>query len=53
MTEPQPEEDLELVTFQRGASTSTEGRSMDLRLTIVLIILVLALWALFSPLGFG
>ncbi|MEM6379432.1 MAG: sodium/solute symporter, partial [Bacteroidota bacterium] len=53
MTEPQPEEELELVTFQRNVSTPTAGRIMDMRLTIVLIVLVLTLWAIFSPIGFG
>lgn len=49
--EPQPEESLALVTFQRGASSKAVKWSMDATLTIVLVILVLVLWWVFSPLG--
>jgi len=48
---PQSEESLELVTFQKGEFRSKFRWSNDGGLTIILIVLVLILWWLFSPLG--
>ena len=45
------EEELKLVTFQKKEGKLSKGRSRDMILTIVLIVLVLILWAVFSPLG--
>lgn len=50
---PQSEASLELVTFQKRFSTSGFKLTTDVRLTIVLVVLVLMLWLLFSPLGIG
>ncbi len=50
---PQPAASLELVTFQKESSATTSKRSQDFGITVVLIILVLLLWALFSPWGIG
>jgi SSS family solute:Na+ symporter len=48
---PQSEDNLELVTFQKGEFQSKFKWSNDGVLTIILIALVLILWWLFSPLG--
>jgi len=53
MTTPQPVESLELVTFQKTRTTSDSSRTLDMYLTIGLIILVLVLWLVFSPWGVG
>jgi SSS family solute:Na+ symporter len=50
---PQPEALLELVTFQKRSGAGGFKITTDVRLTIVLIVLVLMLWMLFSPLGIG
>ncbi|MEO0341303.1 MAG: sodium:solute symporter [Bacteroidota bacterium] len=50
---PQPEESLQLVTFQKGDAVSFKEKSRDWILTFVLIGLVLVLWAYFSPWGMG
>jgi SSS family solute:Na+ symporter len=49
--QPQSEEILRLVTFQKITLKMKFKWSTDIVLTIVLIILVLMLWWLFSPLG--
>ncbi len=51
MTTPQSEASLELVTFQRGGKSVSFKWSTDLLLTIILVILVLVLWFVFSSLG--
>ncbi|WP_367390770.1 sodium:solute symporter [Lewinella sp. LCG006] len=53
MSIPQTEASLELVTFQRDTKTSTFKWTTDVVLTLVLVILVLILWAVFSPIGVG
>ncbi len=53
MGQAQPEEQLELVTFQKSTSKPTFKFSKDGILTIILVLLVLILWAVFSPLGLG
>ena len=53
MTTPQPEASLELVTFQRGAKATPFTWTRDVILTVVLVILVLLLWFVFSPFGVG
>ena len=53
MSVPQTEKSLELVTFQRGTGAATFKWTTDVALTIVLVILVLILWVVFSPLGVG
>jgi SSS family solute:Na+ symporter len=50
---PQPEASLELVTFQKRFSMSGFKLTTDVKLTIVLVVLVLILWGLFSPWGIG
>lgn len=50
MGQPQSPESLKMVTFQKSASRGRKF-STDVILTIVLILLVLMLWWLFSPLG--
>ncbi|MEM9648973.1 MAG: sodium/solute symporter, partial [Bacteroidota bacterium] len=45
------EEELKLVTFQKKEGKLSKVHSRDMILTIVLIVLVLILWAVFSPLG--
>jgi SSS family solute:Na+ symporter len=42
-----------LVTFQKGASTTSFKWTYDVVLTVVLVVLVLILWWIFSPLGLG
>ena len=53
MSVPQSEKSLELVTFQRGTKAATFKWTTDVVLTVVLVILVLILWVVFSPLGVG
>lgn len=53
MSTPQPEDQLEMVTFQRNTKSFAFEWTSDVKLTIVLIILVLALWVTFSPFGVG
>jgi SSS family solute:Na+ symporter len=53
LSTPQPEASLELVTFQKGARVASFKWTTDVVLTIVLVILVLILWAVFSPFGVG
>ena len=48
---PQSPEKLELVTFQKTGIKREFKFSTDVILTISLIVLVLAIWTLFSPLG--
>ncbi|MEL6674693.1 MAG: sodium:solute symporter [Bacteroidota bacterium] len=52
LTPPQGPESLELVTFQKGGAARFNW-SRDAQLTVVLIVLVLVLWAVFSPIGVG
>ncbi len=47
------EKELELVTFQRKSKREFRPRSKDMILTVILVILVLILWAVFSPIGLG
>ncbi|SHG54308.1 sodium:solute symporter [Flagellimonas flava] len=49
--QPKSDEELKLVTFQKKEGKPSKGRSRDMILTIVLIVLVLILWAVFSPWG--
>jgi SSS family solute:Na+ symporter len=51
--QPQSEEQLELVTFQKSTTKPTFKFSKDGILTVILVVLVLILWAVFSPLGLG
>ena len=51
--QPQPEAQLELVTFQKGRKSSFKLFSSDGILTIVLIAMVLIIWWVFSPWGGG
>ena len=51
LSKPQDPESLKLVTFQKSELKSKFKFSTDLILTIVLIILVLIIWAIFSPIG--
>ncbi len=51
LSKPQDPETLKLVTFQKQGFKSKFKFSTDLILTIVLIILVLIIWAIFSPIG--
>lgn len=53
MSTPQPEDQLEMVTFQRNTKSFAFEWTSDIKLTIVLVILVLALWVTFSPFGVG
>jgi len=53
MTTAQPEESLELVTFQRGTKAVSFKWTTDVTLTVVLVLLVLLLWIVFSPFGVG
>jgi SSS family solute:Na+ symporter len=50
---PMPEENLQLTTFHWGQARPRLRFTADLLYTVILILLVLALWALFSPLGLG
>lgn len=50
---PQSDKALELVTFQRGTKTTRFKWTSDTILTFILVILVLALWFVFSPFGVG
>lgn len=51
LSKPQNPETLKLVTFQKNELKSKFKFSTDLILTFVLIILVLIIWAIFSPIG--
>jgi|TARA_B110000027_G_scaffold95133_1_gene100421 SSS family solute:Na+ symporter len=53
LTKPQPATDLVLVTFQKRTSKSSFKWTLDVGLSIVLILAVLCLWMLFSPFGIG
>jgi SSS family solute:Na+ symporter len=53
LSTPQSEASLELVTFQKGAKATSFRWTTDVALTVVLIISVLILWAIFSPIGIG
>ena len=48
---PKTEAELALVTFQKTNTKSSFVWSKDVTLTIILILFVLVLWALFSPIG--
>ena len=50
---PQSKASLELVTFQKGARATSFKWTYDVVLTVVLVVLVLILWWIFSPLGLG
>jgi len=47
------EKSLELVTFQKNKTLVTFKWTTDVILSIVLPVLVLLLWAIFSPIGVG
>ncbi len=49
----QPEKSLELVTFQKNTSLTTFKWTADVYFSIILVILVLVLWLIFSPIGIG
>ncbi len=49
----QTPESLALVTFQKTGQSNIKGLSKDIILTVVLIILVLIIWYIFSPWGIG
>tara|TARA_R110001592_G_scaffold291646_2_gene561105 strand:- start:1362 stop:3038 length:1677 start_codon:yes stop_codon:yes gene_type:complete len=51
MGEPQPSDTLELVTFQKRSERPKVKWSSDATLTVILIVLVLVLWVLFSTWG--
>ncbi|NJB71270.1 SSS family solute:Na+ symporter [Saonia flava] len=51
MSQPQPDDVLEMVTFQRKSKRTGLKWSTDIILTIILIVLVLILWWIFSPWG--
>ncbi|MEM9544927.1 MAG: sodium:solute symporter [Bacteroidota bacterium] len=51
MSEVKANEYLDQLTFQKGAATFKW--TTDVKLTVVLIILVLILWTIFSPIGLG
>jgi len=53
MSEPQPAESLALVTFQKKTTSTPFKWSSDGILTVILVVLVLLLWWVFSPLGIG
>lgn len=53
LSTPQLAKSLELLTFQKSTKPFAFKWSTDVVLTIVLIILVLILWALFSSIGIG
>ena len=50
---PQSIEKLQLVTFQKGASKGKIRWTKDVIITLVLVVLVLVIWVIFSPLGIG
>ncbi len=50
---PQPPESLALVTFQKSTTSRSFKFTTDVILTIILVVLVLLLWYIFSPLGVG
>ena len=51
MGQPQPAASLELVTFQKKTTKEPFKFTIDVKLTIALVMLVLFIWWLFSPLG--
>lgn len=51
MSIPQPEEKLQLVTFQKAELKGKFRFTTDVILTIVLVVMVLLIWILFSPIG--
>jgi len=53
LSTPQSLKSLDLVTFQRRGKAVAFQWSTDIVLTIILVILVLILWTIFSPLGIG
>jgi SSS family solute:Na+ symporter len=53
LSSPQDPESLVLVTFQKNTKTTAFKWTSDIILTVVLIVLVLILWLIFSPLGIG
>lgn len=52
-TAPPSPESLASVTFQKGTVSSAAQNTKDIVLTIMLIVLVLMLWIIFSPMGVG
>lgn len=48
---PQSPESLRLVTFQKGGNRDIKKSHLDVALTIILVILVLTIWVMFSPYG--
>ncbi|MFT5386179.1 MAG: SSS family solute:Na+ symporter [Saprospiraceae bacterium] len=50
---PQPAALLELVTFQKSTKPASFKWTSDILLTLILVVLVLFLWGLFSPIGVG
>jgi SSS family solute:Na+ symporter len=50
---PQSMEKLQLVTFQKDASKGKIKWTKDVIITLVLVVLVLLIWIIFSPLGIG
>jgi SSS family solute:Na+ symporter len=50
---PQSMEKLQLVTFQKNASIGKIRWTKDVIITLVLVVLVLVIWVIFSPLGIG
>ncbi len=53
MTTPQPEESLVGLTYERSKSQPSASMKSDARLSVLLVVLVLILWFVFSPLGLG
>jgi len=53
LSAPQDPADLTMVTFQKKEKSYTFKETQDVWLTIILIVLVLLIWVLFSPLGLG
>lgn len=53
LTPPQAPESLALVTFQKESITPTFKWTLDKVLTLILVLLVLLIWWVFSPLGVG
>jgi solute:Na+ symporter, SSS family len=48
---PQPEESLQLVTFQKSVVSTKFKFTTDLALTLILVLAVLVLWVMFSRFG--
>ncbi len=53
MTAPQPEESLVGLTYERSKSQPSASMKLDARLSVLLVVLVLILWFVFSPWGLG